>query len=95
MTYEGQTYSNSSAIVIGYERDDFKFGKVEGVILVIGAPDIYYKKLLTMGLSHHYNSNDLLESEIFGLSTISTVYSYHTLGNKVTIMVITKIVIIT
>ena len=30
--YEGQTYSNSSAVVIGYERDGFKFGKVEGVV---------------------------------------------------------------
>ena len=27
--------SNSSAIVIGYEKDDFKFVKVEGVISVL------------------------------------------------------------
>ena len=26
--FEGQTYSDSSAVVIGYETDDFKFGKV-------------------------------------------------------------------
>ena len=26
--FEGRTYSDSSAVVIGYETDDFKFGKV-------------------------------------------------------------------
>ena len=44
--YEGQTYSNSLAVVIGYERDDFKFGKVEGVVSFIEMPYIYYKQLL-------------------------------------------------
>ena len=30
MIYEGQAYSDSSAVVIGYERDEFKFDPVEG-----------------------------------------------------------------
>ena len=78
--FEGQTYSNSSAVVIGYETDDFKFGKVEGVVSAMGTPYIYYKKLLTVGFSHHYNSYEVHESEIFGLSKISDLYSYHPLG---------------
>ena len=51
--YEGQTYSNSSAVAIGYERDDFKFGTVEGIVSAMETTYIYYKKLLTVGFSHH------------------------------------------
>ena len=56
------------------------FGKVEGVVSAMGTPYIYYKKLLTVGFSHHYNSYEVHESEIFGLSKISDLYSYHPLG---------------
>ena len=57
--YEGQTYLNSSAVVIGYQTDDFKFGKVEGVVSAMGMPYIYYKKLVTVGFSHRYNSYEV------------------------------------
>ena len=43
-------------------------------------PYIYYKKRLTAGFSHHYNSYEVHESEISGLSKISDLYSYHPLG---------------
>ena len=78
--YEGQTYSNIFAVVIGYEIDDFKFVKVGGVISAEGKPYIYYKKLLIVGFSHHYYSYEVHESEICGLSIISNLYSYQSLG---------------
>ena len=59
LIYEGQTYSNSLAVLIGYETDDFKFGKVEGVVSAMQTPYMYYKKLLTVGFSHRYNSYEV------------------------------------
>ena len=71
--YESQTYSNSLAVVIDHERHYFKFGKGEGVVSTTGTSYIYYKKLLTMDFSYHYNSYEVHESEIFELCKIRTL----------------------
>ena len=76
--YESQTYSNSLAVVIDHERHYFKFGKGEGVVSTTGTSYIYYKKLLTMDFSYHYNSYEVHESEIFELCKIRTLLTCRT-----------------
>ena len=71
--YEGQTYSNSLTVVIDHERHYFKLGKGEGVVSTTGTSYIYYKKLLTMDFSYHYNSYEVHESEILELCKTRTL----------------------
>ena len=76
--YESQTYSNSLAVVIDHEIHFFKFGKGEGFVSTTGTSYIYYKKLLTMDFSYHYNSYEVHESEIFELCKIRTLLTCRT-----------------
>lgn len=64
------------AVVTVHKGDYSKFGTVECAISVMGIPYIYNIKVLTAGLSYHYNSNEIKESEIFGIHKLINLYSY-------------------
>ena len=64
------------AVVTVHKGDYSKFGKVECAISVMGISYIYSTKVLTAGLSYHYNSNEIKESKIFGIHKLINLYSY-------------------
>ena len=78
--FEGQKYANNTGIALEFGHDNIQFGKVESVIFIADVPYLVYRKLDTVGFNVHYNSYEVLRTEIIDICQISELLDYHPLG---------------